>query len=73
MNTFKFSEFGNDYTCRYYFDADTSTSGVEVSNGDNHVGSIVGLEIPDEDDEDFKELAKDFTNEVIGWLVENEN
>ena len=71
--TFKLFEFGNEYTCKYYFDADTSTSGVEVYNGDNHVGSIVGLEIPDETDEDYQELAEKFTNEVIDWLVDNED
>lgn len=63
-------EFGNEYVCTNYFDIDTQTSGVDVSLNDNHIGSIVGVTIPDDID-DIDENVK-FDNEVINWIVDNE-
>lgn len=62
-------EFGNEYVCTEFFDVDTQTSGVDVNLDDEHLGSIIGLEIPDIEDED--EVEK-FDNEVIEWIVDNE-
>lgn len=64
------SEFGNDYKCTSFFDVDTQASGVDVSRDGEHIGSIVGLSIPDEDD--ALEVHK-FRDEVINWLVDNDH
>lgn len=70
MNTQKaVFQFGNEYTCTNFFDVDTQASGVDISLDGNHLGSIIGLSIPDIDDEE--ENIK-FDNEVIKWLVDNE-
>ena len=62
-------EFGNEYVCRSFFDIDNQYSGVEIYNNKERLGSIVGLSIPDEDDE---EEVKKFEKEVIDWIIENE-
>lgn len=63
-------EFGDEYICTEFYDIDTNSGGIEVNrNGDEHLGSIIGLEIPDVDDEE--ENIK-FDNEVIAWIVDNE-
>ena len=64
-------EFGNDYRCVEFHDIDPEVSGVEVYNADTdeRLGSIVGLLIPDIEDEE--ENIK-FDSEVVEWLVENE-
>ena len=66
------SEFGNDYKCVSFFCTDRNVGGVDVSRGGEHIGEIIGLEIPDEYDEDFEELVKEFDNEVIEWVIDNE-
>jgi len=62
-------EFGNEYVCTYFFDVDTNAFGVDVSRDDEHIGSIIGLDIPEIDDE---EGNIEFDNQVIEWIVENE-
>jgi hypothetical protein len=63
-------EFGDEFICTEFFDVDTQTSGVEVNrNGNERLGSIIGLGIPDIEDED--ENVK-FDNQVIEWLVDNQ-
>lgn len=62
-------EFGQEYVCRYFFDSDTSAEGVDVSRDGEHLGSIIGISIPDEEDEDE---VKKFEKEVTDWLVDNE-
>ena len=63
-------EFGDEFICTQFFDVDTQTSGVEVNrNGVEHLGSIIGIDIPDIEDEE--ENIK-FDNEVINWIVDNE-
>lgn len=70
MNTQKaVFQFGNEYQLTEFFDIDTQASGVDVSLDGEHLGSIIGLSIPDIEDEE--ENIK-FDNEVINWLVENE-
>lgn len=64
-------EFGDEYICTQFFDVDSQCGGVEVNrNGDNYLGSIIGLDIPDIDDEE--ENIK-FDEEVINWIVDNDN
>lgn len=63
-------EFGDEFICTEFFDVDLGTGGVEVNrNGDEHLGSILGISIPDIDDEE--ENIK-FDNEVINWIVDND-
>ncbi len=50
-------EFGNEYVCTYFFDVDTNASGVDVSRDGEHIGSIIGLDIPEIDDEDSQPLT----------------
>jgi hypothetical protein len=62
-------EFGNEYNCTEFFDVDTQASGVDVSVMGKHLGSIIGISIPDIDDE---EENIEFDNEVINWIVDND-
>ena len=46
-------EFGDEFICTEFFDVDTQCGGVEVNrNGAERIGSILGLSIPDIEDED---------------------
>lgn len=69
MNQTAVFEFGNEYNCTQFYCTDRNVGGVTVSRMGNHLGEIIGLDIPDIDDED--ENIK-FDKEVINWLVENE-
>jgi hypothetical protein len=60
-------EFGNEYQCTQFFDVDLG-DGVDVSLNGERLGSIVGIVIPDIDDEDETE---NFNKEVIDWIVDN--
>jgi hypothetical protein len=60
--------FGDEYQCTEFYNVDLNYGGVEVSSYGKHLGSIIGVGIPDIDDDD--EIEK-FTNEVINWLVDN--
>lgn len=61
-------EFGDEFECQSFTDVDPDVSGVEVFRNGERLGSIVGLSIPDIDDEE--ENIK-FDNEVIAWVVDN--
>lgn len=61
-------EFGNEYVCTYFFDIDNQCEGVDISCNGNHLGSIIGVTIPDEED---KDEVKAFENEVIDWIIDN--
>ncbi len=64
-------EFGDEFICTQFFDVDTQADGVDVNrNGVERLGSIIGITIPDIDDEE--ENIK-FDNEVINWIVDNEH
>lgn len=62
-------EFGEEYNCTEFFDVNTQVDGVEVSKNGIHLGSIVGISIPDIDDE---EENINFDKEVINWVVDND-
>ena len=62
-------EFGNEYNCTEFYDVDINAGGVEISCDGNYLGSIIGINIPDIDDED--ENIK-FDQEVIEWIVDND-
>lgn len=62
-------EFGDEFICTEFYDVDINYGGVEINrNGDEYLGQIVGVSLPDWDDED--ECIK-FDNEVINWIVDN--
>jgi hypothetical protein len=63
-------EFADEFICTEFFDVDTQCGGVDVNrNGAERLGSILGLSIPDIEDEE--ENIK-FDNEVIDWIVDND-
>lgn len=62
-------KFGNEYQCQSFTDVDPDVSGIEIFIDGQRIGNIVGLEIPDIEDEE--ENIK-FDNEVIDWLLDNE-
>ena len=61
-------EFGDEFVCTEFWDVDINAGGVEVTRNGEHLGSIIGLSIPDIEDED--ENVK-FDKEVIEWVVDN--
>jgi hypothetical protein len=63
-------EFGDEFVCTEFFDVDLNIGGVDISRDDEHLGSILGLSIPDIDNEE--ENIK-FDNQVIEWIVDNEH
>ncbi len=69
MNQKSVFEFGNEYQCTQFFDIDTQATGVDVSLNGEHLGQIIGLEIPDIEDEE--ENIK-FDDAVTNWIVDNE-
>ena len=64
-------EFGDEFICTEFYDVDANYGGVEVNrNGVEYLGQIVGISIPDFDDE---EESTKFDYEVIDWIVDNEH
>jgi len=61
-------EFGDEFQCQGFTDVDPDVSGVEVFRNGNRLGRIVGLSIPDIEDEEENEK---FDKEVIEWIVDN--
>ena len=62
---------GEDFLCRYFFDIDEQTDGIEVyylGNG-SLVGIINGLTLPDE--KDAESVAR-FDSEVYVWLTQQD-
>jgi len=62
-------QFGEEYQCQDFTDVDPDVSGVEVFRDGQCIGSIIGLSVPDIEDEDENEK---FDNEVINWIVDND-
>lgn len=63
------SQFGNDYKCVEFFCTDRNVGGIDVSLDGEHIGEIIGLSFPDGED---KDECNKFDNEVIQWIVDNE-
>ncbi len=63
------SEFGNNYECIDFFCTDRNVSGVDVSRDGEHIGEIIGISLPDEEDD---EECEKFDKKVIEWIVDNE-
>ena len=68
MNEKSVFEFGDEFVCTEFFCADRNVGGVTVKRNDEILGEIIGVSIPDIDDEE--ENIK-FDNEVINWIVDN--
>lgn len=62
-------EFGNEYIATQFWSTEANCSGVDISNGDEHIGSILDIEIPEIDDEDAN---IDFDRKVVDWVIDNE-
>ena len=63
------NEFGAYYKCVSFYCTDRNVGGVDVSREGEHIGEIIGISLPDSEDEDE---CKKFDNEVINWIVDNE-
>lgn len=63
------SQFGSDYKCVDFYCTDRNVGGVDVSREGEHIGEIIGISLPDSEDE---EECEKFDNEVINWIVDNE-
>ncbi len=63
-------EFGDEYVCTQFTNVDPDYTGVDISLNDNHIGQIVGLDIPDDIDDIESNIA--FDTEVEDWIIENE-
>lgn len=66
MKTKQITEFGNIYDCRYFYDYNTDC--IDISLDGEHLGSIIGLSLPDEED---NEQVSYFEAEVINWIIDN--
>ena len=69
MNQKSVFEFGEEYQCTQFFCSDRNISGVDVSINGNHLGEIIGIDIPD--DIEDEEANIEFDNKVINWIVDN--
>jgi hypothetical protein len=63
-------QFGNEYACTNFINETTKASGVAVSKNGEHIGSIIGIRVPDDIDDENENSAFDQT--VISWIVDNE-
>lgn len=64
------SQFGSDYKCVEFYCTDRNVGGIDVSREGEHIGEIIGISLPDNDDDDDE--CEKFDNEVIQWIVDNE-
>ena len=62
-------EFGRKFVCTEFYDVVINYGGVDIRENGKYLGKIVGLEIPDIEDEDETEK---FNNEVIEWIIYND-
>ena len=53
------------YQCREYFNDDLD-HGIEISRNDNHVGKILGIQLPDEEGLD------EFIKRIELWVCKND-
>ena len=72
METIKIkSSFGDNIECREFFDivGSSEISGIEIFKSGRRLGSLLGVSIPDKNDND--EIEK-FINEIDNWLIDND-
>ena len=63
-------DLGEEFTCKTYYNSD-SDQGIEVKKGKKLIGTIQGLDIPNEDGDDYQKELANFTKEVEILLDEN--
>lgn len=63
-------QFGNEYACQNFTNETLKMSGVTVAKNGEHIGSIIGLRVPDDIDNEAENIA--FDHAVISWVVDNE-
>lgn len=63
-------QFGNEYACQNFTNETLKTSGVTVAKNGEHIGSIIGLRVPDDIDNEEENIA--FDQAVVSWVVDNE-
>ena len=66
--------YGTEFVLRYFFDAETGTSGLDVTKKEtgDHIGEIWGETLPDEDDPDCEhEDIELFEHRINTWLEQN--
>ena len=63
-------EFGNEYACQNFTNETLKTSGVTVARNGEHIGSIIGVRVPD--DIDDEEANVKFDKQVVEWVLDNE-
>jgi tRNA 2-selenouridine synthase SelU len=56
--------FGN-YECREFTNVDPDENGIDISKNENHIGSMIGFNLPEDEEDSFIE-------ELEIWLAENE-
>ncbi len=61
---------GNLYDISYFFDSETSSDSIDIYRADDgaHIGEMIGMEFPDEHDEEAMENIK---KELKDWLDNN--
>lgn len=72
MKTYTVYSNGEPFICKSFYDADTSTNGIDVykQETNEHIGEIFGHTIPDEEDDDMDTINK-FESMVLDWLENN--
>jgi hypothetical protein len=68
MTTINVQTIFGQYECRSFIIVDPDVQGIEISEYGEHIGSMIGENLPDENDEDE---IKNFINKLEIWIVEN--
>lgn len=58
----------SETTCRSFFDVDLGYGGIEIYEDGERLGSMIDVNLPDENDEEEMEW---FENKVENWLIDN--
>lgn len=64
------TDLNDTVKCVSFFDVDLGHDGIDLYMDGNRLGSLIGYDIPDENDKDQVNL---FTTVIEEWLVENDN
>ena len=62
---------GNEYTCKQFYETDTNTDGIDISDAltGEHIGEMFNITIPDMDDPDYDVLFTDFEEKVEYYIL----
>jgi len=59
---------GEEIECRAFTDVDPDVEGIELSMDGERLGSMIGMYLPDENDDDEMDS---FINKVENWMIDN--